>query len=153
MSPSTSAPPDRPPEHTPPALARRWPRFASAFYEGFLLLALAFIGTLLFFKVVGDSTEGLRRHLLQAWLVALSAGYFAWFWTRSGQTLAMKTWGLRVTNADGARLGTGAALLRFAVATAGLAAGGLGLWWSFIDRDGLFLHDRLLGTRVIKAPI
>ncbi|MCU0870243.1 MAG: RDD family protein [Burkholderiales bacterium] len=137
---------------TPP-LARRWPRFAAMVYEGFLLVAIAFIGALLFLKLVGDASGGWRRHALQGWLLALWALYFTWFWTRSGQTLPMKTWGLRVVGRDGARLRRGPAVARFVVAAIGTLSAGLGLIWSFVDREGLFLHDRLLGTRIVKAPI
>lgn len=137
----------------PPALARRWPRFAAMVYEGFLLVAIAFIGALVFLKLAGDASQGWRRHALQIWLLGLFASYFVWFWTHSGQTLPMKTWGLRVVDAGGQRLDRVRAVARFALATLGAAALGAGFLWSFVDRDGLFLHDRLLGTRLIRAPI
>jgi uncharacterized RDD family membrane protein YckC len=140
-------------EHHHSPLARRWPRFAAMVYEGFLLVAIAFIGALLFLKLAGDASQGWRRHALQIWLLALFGGYFVWFWTRSGQTLPMKTWGLRVVDARGERVHRGQAAARFALATVGAAALGAGFVWSFFDRDGLFLHDRLLGTRLVRAPI
>jgi len=42
--------------------------------------------------------------------------------------------------------------LRFCLALAGLALAGAGFWWALFDRDRQFLHDRLLGTRLIRVP-
>ena len=44
------------------------------------------------------------------------------------------------------RTGWRRAWLRYALAVPGLFALGLGYLWSFIDRDGQFLHDRLAGV-------
>jgi hypothetical protein len=35
-------------------------------------------------------------------------------------------------------------------ALVGCALGGSGFVWALVDRDGLFLHDRLAGTMIIK---
>ncbi len=39
-----------------------------------------------------------NRHALQAFLFVVFAIYFTWFWSK-GQTLAMKTWHIRVVDA------------------------------------------------------
>jgi uncharacterized RDD family membrane protein YckC len=131
-----------------PAISRR---LASALYDSLLLLALVFIATWPFIALFGDSTLGWRRHLLQAWMVFVAGAYFVWFWTRSGQTLPMKTWGIRVVTADGRALGPGRAIHRYALALLGLAAAGLGFAWALFDPERQFLHDRLAGTALIDA--
>jgi uncharacterized RDD family membrane protein YckC len=131
-----------------PALGRR---MASAIYELLLLLALAFIASFPYLAVLGDSTHGWKRHLLQAWVLAVWGAYFVWFWSRGGQTLPMKTWKIRVVRFDGAPLGAGRALHRYALAVLGLAAAGLGFAWALVDRDRQFLHDRLAGTALVEA--
>jgi hypothetical protein len=40
----------------------------------------------------------------------------------------------------------GRAVHRYLLAVLGLAAVGLGFAWALVDRDRLFLHDRLAGT-------
>jgi uncharacterized RDD family membrane protein YckC len=139
---------------TPPA-ALRAPgvarRLASALYDLLMLAAVMIVATLPFIALFGDSTHGWRRHLLQAWLLAACAAYFVWFWTRGGQTLPMKTWKIRVVREDGAPLGVGRALHRYALAVLGLAALGLGFAWALVDRDRQFLHDRLAGTALVDA--
>jgi uncharacterized RDD family membrane protein YckC len=78
--------------------------------------------------------------------------FFCVFWTRSGQTLGMLAWRLRVERSDGATLTWRDALLRLAGACVSLAALGLGYFWIWIDRDRLTWHDRWSGTRVVVVP-
>jgi uncharacterized RDD family membrane protein YckC len=131
-----------------PAIARR---LASAVYELLLVVAVMFIATFPFLAFVGDSTQGLRRHLLQAWIVFVVGAYFTWFWTRGGQTLPMKTWRIRLVRYDGAPVKMGRAVHRYLLALLGTAALGLGFAWALIDRDRQFLHDRLAGTALVDV--
>jgi uncharacterized RDD family membrane protein YckC len=96
--------------------------------------------------------EGWRMHLLQAFLLAVFAAYFLWCWLRGGQTLAMKTWRIRLVARDGhARLQPKAALLRFIYALV-LVPTTIGLFWAMVDRDRQFLHDRLAGSLLVPVP-
>lgn len=131
-----------------PGLARR---IACAAYELVIVAALVMIATFPYLAVAGDSTTGLRRHLLQAWVLLVAGAYFVGFWTRGGQTLAMKTWRIRVEAAGGGRVAARRALARYVLAVAGGACLGIGFLWAFLDRDGQFLHDRLAGTRLVDA--
>ena len=131
-----------------PALGRR---LACAIYEVLLLLALVFIAAFPFLAFIGDSTQGWKRHALQAWVVVVWGAYFVWFWTRGGQTLPMKTWRIRLVRFDGAPLGAGRAIHRYVLALLGLAAAGLGFAWALVDRDKQFLHDRLAGTALVDS--
>lgn len=131
-----------------PGLARR---LASAVYEALILAAVLLLATFPFLAVAGDSTAGWRRHLLQAYVLVVAGAYLVAFWTRGGQTLAMKTWRIRLVCTDGAPVGTARAVLRYLLALAGAAAFGIGFLWAVVDRDGLFLHDRLSGTRLAEA--
>ena len=71
---------------------------------------------------------------------------------RSVQTLAMKTWRIRLVNPDGAPLTFKQAVLRFFLALLGLLLAGAGFWWAWFDRDRQFLHDRIVGTRLVRMP-
>ena len=129
-----------PPGAAAPSLRRR---LASLLYESLLLFAVAFLGTWLFQFAAGTvRIEGWRAHLLQAFLLALFASYFLWCWLRGGQTLAMKTWRIRLVDVTPRK-----ALLRFLYALV-LVPTGISLLWALFDRDRQFLHDRLAGTRL-----
>ena len=126
-------------------------RLASALYEALVVVALAFVATFPFLAFFGDSTHGWRRTLLQGWVFSIVGAYFVWFWTHGGQTLPMKTWHLRLMRRDGAAVGMARAIHRYLLAVLGLAALGAGFAWALVDRDRLFLHDRLAGTVLADA--
>lgn len=131
-----------------PGLARR---IACAAYELLIVAALVMFATFPYLAVAGDSTSGFRRHLLQGWVLLVAGAYFVGFWARGGQTLAMKTWRIRVEAADGGPVAPARALARYALAVAGGALLGIGFLWAFLDRDRQFLHDRLAGTRLVDV--
>jgi uncharacterized RDD family membrane protein YckC len=138
------------PAVTSPRFAGLLPRFASLAYEAILLTPVLFVAAYLFLALTqGVSTPALHV-LFQVWLLGVPAAYFAYCWHRGGQTLAMKTWRIRVARRDGAPLSTGEAVSRFALAVWGLSLFGAGFWWGFIDRERQFLHDRLVGTRLYR---
>ncbi|HEU4647016.1 MAG TPA: RDD family protein [Burkholderiales bacterium] len=126
-----------------PGLARR---LASLLYEAVLLVAVAFFAASAFYFASGGAPlEGwlLRAH--QLFLAAVFAAYFLWCWLRGGQTLAMKTWRVRLVGVS-----PGKALLRFLFALV-LVPTGASILWALFDREGQFLHDRLAGTRLVLA--
>ena len=88
---------------------------------------------------------------MQAYLFVVFGAYFVYCWTRTGQTLAQKTWGMRLVDRAGSPPGVGKAILRYLLAWP-IALSGLGFAWSFFDRDGQFLHDHLLHTRLVVVP-
>lgn len=129
----------------PPGLARR---FACAVYELLILAALVLVACFPFLALTGDATAGWRRHLLQAYVLFVVGAYLVGFWTHGGQTLAMKTWRIRLESAEGGAVTRPAAIRRYLFALAGLAFAGIGFLWAVLDRDRQFLHDRLARTRL-----
>ena len=127
--------------------ASRLKLFAACLYELLLLIALWMLCTWIFVRVFGDATGGYKRYLLQLVLWLCTGAYFVWCWCKSGQTLAAQTWKIKLVNQQNNTLGLNQAVLRYALASACLLACGLGYFWAFIDKNGLFLHDRLLKTR------
>jgi len=142
-------------------------------YEAMLLFAVLFIADWFFSTLLQQRHALQLRHAGQAWLLAVLGLYFVWFWTHGGQTLAMKTWRVRLVTRDGKPLGTPRAITRFALAWLWLLPGlvaasllGAKTWglllipglnilaWAltaFLDPERQFLHDRIAGTRVVAA--
>lgn len=127
-------------------------RLAAMVYESLLVLAVIFIASLPFLYLVGDAQSGWRHRAFQLYLMGVLFAYFNAFWRRSGQTLAMKTWRIRLIGPDGGRITLKLALLRYLLAWAGLLPAGAGFWWALADRERQFLHDRLLDTRLVRVP-
>ena len=126
-----------------PGLARR---LAALVYDSLLLFSLLFAATVPVLFLTGGEAVGPDRPAFTAYLLAVSYVYFGWCWTRSGQTLGMRAWKMRVRTRDGGPLGWRSSLARFAAALVSIGAAGAGLLWVAFDRDGMSLHDRLSGT-------
>lgn len=131
-------------------------RLSSLLYESLIVVALLLLAGLAFLLPLKLATgsfaaEGLAVWLFRAWILLVLGAYFGWFWTRGGQTLPMRTWRLRVVDADGSPLRPGRAALRYLLAWPSVLAAGAGLAWALFDRDRQFLHDRLAGTRVVQV--
>ncbi len=154
-----------------PSLRRR---LACFFYEGVLLFGVLVVADYLFASLVQQRHALYLREAGMAFLFIVLGIYFGWFWSRSGQTLAMKTWHIRVVTRDGQPLTQARALLRYVAAwlwflpPLAVAAwvgvhrlGGAGtaaLFFAYLAAyavvsklhpSGQFPHDLIAGTRLI----
>lgn len=152
-----------------PALARR---MACWLYEGMLLFGVVFIAGYLFSALSQTRNAMDNRPGLQAFLFLVLGIYFTWFWHR-GQTLAMKTWHIRVVDAQGQPLSQSRALYRYlaswlwflppvlvtwplglpALEVAVLTLGWVAIWalLSRFHPERQFWHDALAGTRLVTS--
>lgn len=130
-----------------PGLGRR---LACVLYESLLLMAVCLIAAFPFVPLTASLDPALGRPLLQGYLLLVAGGYFTVFWRR-GQTLAMKTWRLRMESRTGGPVGRGQAWLRYGLACLNLLVLGLGWWSALLTQDGQFLQDRLAGTRLVPV--
>lgn len=122
-------------------------------YDGLLLIAILFVTTFLYTYLIGGIATPGARYILQGLLWLVIGVYFVWYWTHGGQTLAMQTWRIRLADYEGGEVRLNQAVLRYIAATAGILFFGAGLIWALLDREGLFLHDRLVGTRLTLQPV
>lgn len=172
MDSKSQAIPPHPSKLQVPGLRRR---MACWLYEGMLMFGVVFIAGYLFSTLSQTRNALDNRHGLQAFLFVIFGIYFAWFWAK-GQTLAMKTWNIRVVDRHGQPISQARALLRYtlswiwflpplaASAVFGLSGaemavitGGWVAVWALLSRfqpEGQFWHDMLAGTRLIhSAPM
>ena len=142
-------------------------------YEGMLLFAVVFVAGWLF-SALGQMRDAMdpRRPLLQAFVFVILGIYFSWLWAR-GQTLAMKTWNIRVVDVHGRPISQMRALLRYLYSwlwfvppmaamglfhlpgreTAILLLGWIAVWalLSRLHPQRQFWHDALAGTRLVST--
>ncbi len=128
-------------------------RLASMIYELLLVVAVLFIASFLFIRLTGNAQSGWKQVVFQIYLIGVLFAYFSAFWLRSGQTLAMKTWRIKLVNLDGKLIPLKQAALRFILALLGVSFFGTSIIWAWFDRDGQFLHDRLAKTRLIRVVV
>jgi uncharacterized RDD family membrane protein YckC len=87
--------------------------------------------------------------LIYGWNLAWVGFFFVWFWSRSGQTLGMRAWRLRVQNQDGSCISKITALKRLLPTLLGL-----GNFTLLFDRKNkLSLQDRLTNTEVVVLSL
>jgi uncharacterized RDD family membrane protein YckC len=136
-----------PPVFVSPGLLRR---LIAMLYESLLLLGVVAIGFLLPHAVFSTLTRiAAPTHVLWIHLLLLLMLYYVWFWTHGGQTLALKTWKMKIVDHSGRPVRLMQAALRYLIAWPSLLLGGIGIFWALVDREHQFLHDRLAGTRII----
>lgn len=134
------------PDGEPAGLGRR---LLSIAYDSLLLLAILFLATLAVVIPVGGAVE---HPLFTIYLLTVGFLFFGWFWTHGGQTLGMRTWGLRVQCAGGHGLDWQQALVRYLAALLSWLLIGGGFLWSLVDPERATLHDRISGTYLVRAP-
>jgi uncharacterized RDD family membrane protein YckC len=164
-------------DRTTPAAAQDapglWQRLAGMLYEGVLLFGLVVVVGLVY-GVLTQQRHALQGALgLQALLFVALGVYFVGFWTHGGQTLAMKTWHLRLLRADGRPVTLAQAIARYlaswlwflpalgGVALAGLRGSGpvaaalaanvgVIVVLARLHPSRQFLHDLICGTRIVS---
>src|SRR6187399_989572 len=109
-------------------------------YETLLLGALLWLAGLIF--VVLEAQAGTRhlRLVFQLYLALIAGVYFVYQWSRSGQTLAMKTWRVRLVTRQGISFFMEEDCVRYLIALAGLLLFAAGFFWACLDSERQFLH-------------
>ena len=148
-------------------------RMASFVYEGVLIFGLLMTAGLFYAGLTEQRNALAGRHGLQAFLFVVLGAYFGWFWSHGGQTVAMKTWRLRVQRVDGRPLTFTHALLRFLLSWLWFLPATMSLWlagassaapiaaalttgivvYAALTRlhpDRQFWHDTVCGTRLVR---
>ena len=127
-------------------------RVGAMIYDGLLVLALLFLGTLLIIAVRGDESVSPGDIVHQLALALIIYLFFVGFWTRYSRTLGMQSWGLRIETMDGEKPSLGQATIRFFAALLSWVPLAMGFWWQLFDRENLAWHDRMSGTRLRHYP-
>lgn len=159
-----------------PSLRRR---LAAFLYESMLLFGVVFATDLIFAPLMNQRHALWHRSGLMATLFLIMALYFMWFWTHGGQTLAMRTWQIRLVMPNGDPVSLQRALARYLSAWLWVMPPILLVWlagwqnkqlihegaltffgWigvyallSWLHPQRQFLHDALCKTRLIDTRI
>ena len=138
-----------------------WRRFAAILYDSFLVLSLlflvGFINLAIQLRLYGqdqlrqmtENGDSLGGPFFYTTILLTVFSFFAFFWTRRGQTLGMQVWRVRVLNDDGSKISMKQSFLRFITAIPALFLFGLGVIWSLWDSKKLSWQDRLSGSRTV----
>ena len=125
-------------------------RLLAMIYDSLILMALwMLVG---FVGVAVNGGEAIEGPFFRSALFLATFAFFGFFWVKSGQTLGMMAWRLRVQTPEGEKLTAQQALIRFFAAGLSWLALGLGFLWMFIHPRKLAWHDLISGTCVVQLP-
>jgi uncharacterized RDD family membrane protein YckC len=150
-------------------------RLAAFVYEGVLLFGVLMVAGLAYGLVTQQRHALIGLHGLQAFLFLVLGVYFSWFWSHGGQTIAMKTWHIRLLTHDGRPVGIARAWLRYVLSWLWFMPALLWAWLSGLhsgaqlsaalligvlvyatlarlNSQRQFLHDLLARTRLVRVP-
>lgn len=130
----------------PPGLFRR---LAVIVYDAFLLIAVLFFATIILLPFQQGNALEPNSWLYKLYLLLVSFLFYAWFWTRGGQTLGLLAWKLRVVSDDGSPISWQQAALRYSSAWLSWGLFGLGLVWMLVNKDRLMWHDLISKTHLV----
>jgi uncharacterized RDD family membrane protein YckC len=143
-------------------------------YEAVLLFGIVMLAGLAYGAITQQQHALKGQWGLRAVLFLVLGIYFTGFWVRAGQTLAMKTWHIRLEHASGGPVSPQQALIRYllswvwvlpALAAAYLSGLHTGGWVSLFIAVGIlgyaalasvtpnrqFVHDLICKTRLVDT--
>ena len=136
-------------------------RLAALIYDMFLVAAIWMLLGFIFQQIFGIEnqvidgrvmTDPVADNLLFILMVLSCFTFYSWFWMRSGQTLGMLAWRIRVKSIEEGKINFTQALVRFLAAWPAFLMLGLGYFWIFFDDQGDAVHDKLSYSKVIVLP-
>lgn len=138
----------------PAGLARR---LAAILYDALLVFGILFVLSIpILIAVEKLSGAQLHDHPLYPAYIGLmyvvAFVYFGWFWTKTGQTLGMKAWRVRITDRNAGNITWFQAAMRFIGALISWIPLGAGFLWSLTNRDKTSWHDTLSGSQLVLTP-
>lgn len=144
------------PEYQYPEL---WRRLAAMVYDFLLVVAISIFYSAITvginIAVTGGHDHGQRIEwgpfkplVFIGWILTIIF-FFCYFWKKSGQTLGMKTWRMKIINQQNHYPTYSQGFIRCLIAFFSLGILGMGYWWVFTNQDRQTLHDQLTKTKTI----
>lgn len=104
------------------------------------------------YLAMAETGERNRDPMLSFFLFLVLYLFFAYFWTRTGQTLGMQVWRIRIENRDGSAISWTQALKRYLAAYASWLTLGFGYLWMLWDANRETWPCKLSDSQVVYVP-
>ncbi len=135
-------------------------RLAALVYDTLLVLPLIMASVALFMgartlwwgPAADDAAIQLDANIVRLVALVCTTGFFCSFWVKSGQTLGMQAWRIKLVSFSGEAPNIRQGVIRCLGAVLSAACLGLGYLWCLIDRNGRYWHDYLSRTELILLP-
>ena len=130
----------------PPASLTR--QLAAMVYDSLLIFAVLFLASAI--VVLFNQGEAIESNIwFSLYLLLTVFTFYAWFWKKSGQTLGMRVWKIRIVTESGSNPGWSTCYIRLIYALLSWLCLGLGYLWRLFKP--FTWHDRLSRTRIINV--
>ncbi|MCP4287545.1 MAG: RDD family protein [bacterium] len=117
-------------------------------YDSLLIFAVLFLAAAL--ALIFNRGEAIEASpAFSLYLLFTLFSFYAWFWHKSGQTLGMRVWKIRIVSEFGGNPSWGNSYLRLMFALLSLACFGLGYLWRLFKP--YTWHDKLSQTSIIDV--
>ncbi|MGM0633744.1 MAG: RDD family protein [Pseudomonadota bacterium] len=137
-------------------------RLAALLYDVFLVFAIWMSLGFLILPILGaDSnqlvdervqTDPMTNRIMLVMMLGSAAAFYIGFWRKTGQTLGMIAWRIRVLGTDDRPITLKQGLIRFLLAWPAFWLFGLGYLWKFLDPRGDAAHERLSDSKTVVLP-
>jgi uncharacterized RDD family membrane protein YckC len=114
-------------------------------YDSLLIIALLFIATAILLPL--NKGEAVSGPIYTLYLLLIVFTFYSWFWNKSGQTLGMKAWKIRIIDDDGFNPSWAMSFLRLMGALVSIGCLGVGYFWRLFTP--YTWHDRVSQTRIV----
>lgn len=144
-------------DYATPSLMRR---FAAMVYDSLLIVAVSILygaimtGINVAIKGAPETGERITWGMFGVvvfigWILTVGL-FFCYFWHKSGQTLGMKTWRMKIVNSDDLNCpGYTQCVIRFLCAPLSFCLIGAGYWLMYTNTERQTLHDKISKTRTL----
>lgn len=126
-------------------------RLGALLYDFMIFVALVMVLTGIL-MLIDNETLVQNVAVFRSILFIVLFAFYAFFWIRTGQTLGMLAWRVRVQTPEGEHISLPQALIRFLVAGISFGFAGLGYLWMFINREKMAWPDLASKTCVVELP-
>lgn len=116
-----------------------------------LLMIFGFIAVAANHSLTGEESIPANNHLFQLYILAVVICYYAYFWQRSGQTVGMKAWKLKLQSIDLQPINFKQTLVRLLVSIPAYLLGLAGILWVYTPARRTW-QGLASGTQLIHLP-
>ncbi|WP_086479663.1 RDD family protein [Oceanospirillum sanctuarii] len=130
-------------------------RLGAMMYDFLIIVAIWMLLGFARLPFVPEGVDAMNDHAgpgFQSVLFLVTFGFFTFFWRRTGQTLGMQAWRIRIQNSDGRAITLTQSLMRFFCGAFSLVCLGLGHFWMLFSPSKKTWPDSFSESEVVYVP-
>lgn len=127
-------------------------RLGAMMYDFLIIVAVWMLLGFARLPFVPEGVDAMNDHAgpgFQSVLFLVTFGFFTFFWRRTGQTLGMQAWRIRIQNSDGRAISMTQSLMRFFCGAFSLVCLGLGHFWMLFSPSKKTWPDSFSESEVV----